>query len=88
MDDLLDSWIKSSVMSLHVYSKVRFDNAKDTKELIDVANECSKSLVDAVRYKVHDNIEALLNEKIQDSVNEGRLIVRIGNKFYEVKEVE
>lgn len=87
MISLIDGTIRSCVMNMHVYSKVRFDNAKDTNELIEAANQSSDLLVEAVKYKLSHQVELLVADKIQSSlIGTKSAVIRIGDKYYSVKE--
>lgn len=84
---LLDQVIRSAMMASHIYGKVKFDNAKDTQELIAAANENSEMLLEAVRQRVYPSIEAMLVEKLNDSLSKGDVFMKIGEKTYEIQEV-
>lgn len=87
MNDLIDSVIRSGIANQYVYSKVRFDNAKDTNELYFASNENAEMLVKAVEYRLHDRVEQMLSELIERAADQGKLTVRAGNKWYELTEV-
>lgn len=87
LDDILDQVIRSAMMTSHIYGKVKFDNAKDTQELITAANENSEVLLEAVRQKVYPRIEAMLVEKLNHSLSKGDVFMKIGGKTYEIQEV-
>ena len=88
MNDLIDKVIRSCVMSSHTMAKARFNNAKDTTELIAAAQEISDTLVMAVEYRVRDRIEELLVRRIEDDLNKGEVYVKVGGKLYEINPAE
>jgi hypothetical protein len=76
-------------MTTYVYSKVRFDNAKDTRELIDASNATAELLIDAVKYRLADHVDQLVINKVESSVagsKDGEAMIRVGDKFYSIKE--
>lgn len=87
VDTLIDQAISQAIYSQYIYSKAEFDNAKDTKTLIEAANSNAKLLTNAVKYRLADRIEELLLAKIEDVVQRGEAIVRIGGRLYKVTDM-
>lgn len=84
---LLDSVIRSASLNQFVYSRVKFDNAKDTSALIEAANESNELLIMAIQAKLEGHIEQMLSEYLEKALGEHREVsVRINGKMYILKE--
>lgn len=86
MSDLVNQAIVSGLMTQYMLSKIEFNNAKDTRQMMDAAQANHDMLISAVEYRIASRIEELVQERLQDCVSNGKFIVRIGDKFYDVKE--
>lgn len=85
MDDLIEQVITSAVMNQYIYSKVQFDNAKDTTELIAAANESNRALIAAASYKLRHHAEALVAEKLKDAMGDKHeCLVHVDGRVYKV----
>lgn len=85
MRDLLDNIISSAILTQHVYSKTRFDNARDTKELITAASLNAESLQEAIMYKLRSRQEELVIDRLEELLDgKNEAYVRIGQKLYKI----
>jgi phosphoketolase len=63
-DEFYDNIIRTGIMQMAVFSKVRFDNAKDTTELLAVAEESAKNLVEVLKYKLREREQEIIENWI------------------------
>lgn len=85
MSELVDSTIRGCILNAHIYSKVSFDNAKDTQELISAVEINADLLVKAVEMRISRHVEQLVVEKIEESINDGKTNIRVGHKYYTIE---
>jgi hypothetical protein len=88
MDTLLDKVIRSCLLNVHVYSKVKFDNAKDTQELLDAADYSGDLLIEACKHRLRPYAEEMLVDKIESNASDGKVVMRVGSKYYQVQEMK
>lgn len=84
--DFLDSIIRSQIMSMHIMAKAEFNNAADTRALLLASEKCGEALIQAVDYRLRERVDQLIIERLSNTVNENGSLMRVGNKWYEVKE--
>ena len=88
MDNLLDQVIRSAIMSQYVFSRIQFDNAKDTQSMLNASNENHEMLVVAVLQRVQPRVEEMLLERLKRDINKGEIFMKVGDKLYEINPVE
>lgn len=67
-EDMLTGIIQSSLLSQYVFSKVRFDNAKDTQALITASQEAHNALVNVLEYKMRQRLDEFIIEKLTETI--------------------
>ena len=83
----LDHIINSAIFNHYVFSKVNFDNAKDVGDLIQASNQNHQVLEETIMYRVKSQTDQLLAEKFENSLDKGKLVMRLNGKLYEIKEL-
>lgn len=78
------AWLQNLIRQ----AKATFDNARDTTQLMYAAQEVSDALVMAVEHRVRPRVEELLVQRLEDSLSKGGLVMRVGDKLYEINFME
>lgn len=89
-DDLINQVIQMAFINQHVYSKVQFDNAKDTRMLHEAARENQEMMLVAAKSRLIPYVDELLERRLRGIIGEsdGTLSLVIGNGEFTVVKIK
>lgn len=88
MSKILEDVLAGAIANQYIFAKVRFDNAKDTNDLIFAAEENAQLLLQIIEHMLGDRREELLIELLAEMLAEGKPVVQIRGESYELNKIE
>lgn len=85
-DDIFDQVVAECIMTNYMHAKASFDNARDAREMLDAANQNVLVLQRLLRYRLAENVEQMLVERVEKTLQDGSTHIKFGSKWYSLTE--